>query len=430
LDALAPCETCEQVTYLIDTGIQLALPTIPALDEDLKHKHDLLPSHCLVWCCPKEFNAHLLPNSSRHPLATIAVGALSDTVSELGLSRKKLQYFAQIVEHAMPDNYYHNHKHVLDVVQLMYWQTCSGGPLQTICKDPIVKLSAVLSALVHDLHHPGVNNAFLRAISHPMVEKYGIDSTAEHMHIAVFKQLLQNPDANFLEGLDRSDHFRVIDLVERTVLATDMSKHLTLVNSVMPLDEEHALRHRLALGMKVADLSHCVRNFRTHYMFVDMLKEEFYAQGDKERALGMDVSDGMDRMESYAAIADAQVNFLSLFIAPLFERWAEHNPGCLAAKELVILLQRNVQTWGLLAVKPSGPKYADDPTRRQRRSTVQCLAAPELKRQVLGMKSFSMVARSYGIEYEMKDIDAVLKELDAARLSAKQLNNRRSSNAV
>eukprot|EP00191_Tetraselmis_sp_GSL018_P010921 CAMPEP_0177597386 /NCGR_PEP_ID=MMETSP0419_2-20121207/11679_1 /TAXON_ID=582737 /ORGANISM="Tetraselmis sp., Strain GSL018" /LENGTH=422 /DNA_ID=CAMNT_0019089543 /DNA_START=580 /DNA_END=1848 /DNA_ORIENTATION=- len=399
---------------------------------DLGALHDTLPEHCQVWCSPKDFNGHLLSRSVKRPLATLATAALRKVIAELGLSSTKFQNFAQSVENAMPDNNYHNSVHVLDVLQLMFWQTCDEGPLERICRDPVVKLSALLAALVHDLEHPGVNNTFLRSSDHPIVSKFGMESPSEHMHVSAFKNMLADPDINFLEGFQSSDHARVMDLVERTVLATDMSKHLTLVNAIMPIDDEHALRLRLALGMKIADLSHCVRNFRAHYVFVDMLKEEFYAQGDKERALNLSVSDGMDRMESYATVAGAQVNFLSLFIAPLFERWVEHNPTCFAAKELLILLQWNIQTWGLLAVKPAGPDYDDEPTRRPRRSTVHCLT-PEARRQVLGMKSFSMVARSYGIEYEIQDIDSVLKELDAARtLSRKPLNGepRRNSNAV
>eukprot|EP00951_Prasinocladus_malaysianus_P034068 scaffold341431_cov41-Prasinocladus_malaysianus.AAC.1 len=129
------------------------------------------------------------------------------------------------------------------------------------------------------------------------------------MHVAKFKQLMRNPELDFLAGLSAIDRDRVFDLVEHTVMATDMSRHFELINAELSSDPEHRFRYMLCLAMKISDLSNSVRNFKVHRTFVDRLKQEFYEQGDQEKVLEMEVSLGMDRLEGFKAIAQSQIDF-------------------------------------------------------------------------------------------------------------------------
>lgn len=52
----------------------------------------------------------------------------------------------------------------------------------------------------------------------------------------------------------------------------------------------------LQMALKAADLGHCVSRLPTHKYWSKCLEEEFFAQGDRERALGISpISPLMDR---------------------------------------------------------------------------------------------------------------------------------------
>lgn len=235
------------------------------------------------------------------------------------------------------------------------------GTLCKECQDPYVKLSALVGALVHDLQHPGFTNGFLKATNHPLVEKFGDEATSEKMHVAVFKQILAETETNFLQPLEEPERSRVLDLVEKMVLATDMSRHVSFVEADFPSAYDELLVFKLSLAMKTADLSPCYRNFKIHNAFVDMLKAEFYLQGDFEKSLGAKgTSYGMNREESSADVALSQVHFLSLFIRPLFAKWQNYETTLLITQAQAIL-ERNIESWTIIctAKRSNGPEFAD-----------------------------------------------------------------------
>ena len=244
------------------------------------------------------------------------------------------------------------------------------GPLNELCKDPGIKLAALLAALVHDLRHPGFSNAYLRATNHELVQKFGPDGTAERMHCATFMEFIKDPALDFLEPLGANKRTRIINIVESIVLSTDMAHHADYLNMEEPTNPEASLMYRLGFAMKVSDLSHCVRAFRVHSKFVDMLKNEFYAQGDKEQQLGLPVSFGMSRAESSKEVAQGQVDFLSIFIEPLLNRYAMISSAPLI-KQIQSSLKRNIQSWSLLALDVARPEYMDGKMMIKRSDQVQ-----------------------------------------------------------
>ena len=227
------------------------------------------------------------------------------------------------------------------------------GPISDICEDPVILLSALLGAFVHDLQHPGVTNAFLRSTNHEMFLKYGPKSTAEKMHFDAFLDLIGDPALDFLRPLGHPVRNRVIDLVEEIVLSTDMARHSDFVSMDEPVCPESAvIVFRLSFAMKISDLSHCFRKFQIHRKFTGMLKQEFFAQGDKEIALGLQCSYGMNRDELFQHMAEDQVNFLSIFIQPLLTRYSDICASSLI-NQLQDSLEKNIVSWSVLAAGDS-----------------------------------------------------------------------------
>ena len=264
-------------------------------------------------------------------------------------------------------------------------------------KDPLLKLSALIAALCHDLQHPGVNNQFLRDTAHPLVAEYGREAPSEKMHVALLKRLIDTPDMNFLEPLSSTDRTRVIQTAEAVIFATDMAKHLAFVSAPIPESAPDLQVFKLCLAIKVSDLSHTVRSFQSHKRFSKDLKQEFYAQGEKERKLGRAPSHGMNKDESPADVAAAQIAFLEMFIEPLLERWLIISGSELVA-QLLELLKRNIGSWKMMLdpYNASGqPQFSDGKI-----STAE-LRSDRGKHQrserALYTKSFKNIARAYHV---------------------------------
>ena len=104
------------------------------------------------------------------------------------------------------------------------------------------------------------------------------------------------------------------------VLATDMSKHMSLLadlktmvetkkvagSGVLLLDNYTDRIQVLQNMVHCADLSNPTKPLPAYKLWVDRIMEEFFQQGDKERAGGMDISPMCDRYN--ATVEKSQVS--------------------------------------------------------------------------------------------------------------------------
>merc|ERR1712196_270211 len=70
----------------------------------------------------------------------------------------------------------------------------------------------------------------------------------------------------------------------------------------------------------MADLSHCARPWSVHRTLVACLEEEFFSQGDQEKAAGLPISPMMDRSKDSAATG--QGFFLEKLVRPMLEPYS------------------------------------------------------------------------------------------------------------
>jgi len=71
-------------------------------------------------------------------------------------------------------------RHAFDVFHACYifLQRCGGKNLL----KPIEMFALLLSALIHDVDHPGLNNTFMENTNHPLAIKYNYRSILENHH--------------------------------------------------------------------------------------------------------------------------------------------------------------------------------------------------------------------------------------------------------
>ena len=140
---------------------------------------------------------------------------------------------------------YHNFRHACDVVQATFLFLTSIGIIPVfpeareppvVHKSPVAHLLApihaltlVVSAMGHDVGHPGVNNIFLVKLNAPLAQLYNDRSVLESFHCAAFSQILRRYwPAAFSNVAMRK-------LMISSILATDMALHSQYISGLSGL---------------------------------------------------------------------------------------------------------------------------------------------------------------------------------------------------
>ena len=179
---------------------------------------------------------------------------------------------------------YHNFRHVVDVLQATFHFLVRIGALPPYPsadsipapeKSPIAELlhpfealTLLVTAIGHDVGHPGVNNGFLVTLNAPLAQLYNDRSVLESFHCAAYSQILRRHwPAAFSDTKMRN-------LMISSILATDMGLHFDYMKKLTDLqqklaeknsteewntkmvDEQKALA--CALLIKCADISNVV----------------------------------------------------------------------------------------------------------------------------------------------------------------------------
>lgn len=251
--------------------------------------------------------------------------------------------------------HYHNWRHAVDVTQSVYSflldvRICTPfptdhRPLKQLnaleqLMTPVGGLVLLITAIGHDVGHPGVNNAFLVACNHPLAQMYNDKSVLENYHCAAYLQLLRRhwPSLSNVDGMRQT--------LISTILATDMQRHFEYMTDLGELkrkvdssetdlsdwsdkDREQARQVIMALLMKAADISNVARPFEVSSRWARILMNEFSRQGELESELNIPTClfGGPPKRDDVLAAAQSQKGFLSLFGFPLFSGMNEVMPS-------------------------------------------------------------------------------------------------------
>merc|ERR1712038_571803 len=126
---------------------------------------------------------------------------------------------------------------------------------------------------------------------------YNDESVLENHHLAVAFKLLQNKDLDFLVNLNKKQRQTFRKMVIDMVLATDMSKHMSLLadlktmvetkkvagSGVLLLDNYTDRIQVLQNMIHAADLSNPTKPLNLYRVWVNLISNEFFQQGDQER---------------------------------------------------------------------------------------------------------------------------------------------------
>jgi len=341
----------------------------------------LLPEEC---CC--------LPSTSSTSTASTASPALD-------LLQERLRLFMNATDETYMDVVYHNNRHAADVMMIMHWFFQSH--YMQVRMSPFDHFMSLITAAVHDLGHDGVNNMFHVKSGSSLALRYNDKSVLESMHIATtFQMMREKEELNWFSLLNKAFRTdaedKAVDLqayfrktLIEMVLSTDTVQHDTLmtaftdyvgkVNAAEDRDSsldsgsgdvmgrnlslhdsvkkpEMAKNRQLVLKMLLhaADVSNPLRPQDMMLYFSKRVLKEFWAQGDVERRLGLEVSPLCDRVSGANSVPQGQLGFINFIVKPLF---SQVNALLPEVSEAMIQLDSNVKFWA--GKKEAGATFVD-----------------------------------------------------------------------
>lgn len=248
---------------------------------------------------------------------------------------------------------YHNFRHVVDVLQATFHFLVNvgalaaypaRGPTTPVPKSPVASLltpfdalTLLITAIGHDVGHPGVNNGFLATLNAPLAQLYNDRSVLESFHCAAYAQILRRYWPAAFE--DRGMRALMIS----SILATDMGLHFDYMKKLGDLQEK--LHHSnscegwngrqreehkalaCSLIIKCADISNVARRHDAAVKWMHILVEEFSRQASMEDELGIKSSLIAAPKRDLLSLSNAQLGFMNMFAIPLFQGVADIMPS-------------------------------------------------------------------------------------------------------
>ncbi|XP_054912578.1 cAMP-specific 3',5'-cyclic phosphodiesterase 4B-like isoform X3 [Poeciliopsis prolifica] len=275
-------------------------------------------------------------------------------------------YLMTLEDHYHGNVAYHNSLHAADVAQSTH--VLLSTPALDAAFTDLEILAALFAAAIHDVDHPGVSNQFLINTNSELALMYNDESVLENHHLAVGFKLLHQENCDIFQNLTKRQRQSLRKLVIDMVLATDMSKHMTLLgdlktmvetkkvtsSGVLLLDHYTERIQVLKNIVHCADLSNPTKPLPLYRQWTERIMEEFFRQGDKERERGMEISAMCDKHT--ASVEKSQVGFIDYIVHPLWETWADLvHPD---AQEILDTLEEN-RDW-YLSTMPQSPSPPPD----------------------------------------------------------------------
>lgn len=240
------------------------------------------------------------------------------------ISDEATDLYFKTLEKSYNKNPYHNACHAADVLHTLlffYYQSKLHAHL-----GAIDILSSIIAALGHDVSHPAVTNRFLVNNQHELAFEYNDNSVLENMHCSKTFLIMQRPGCNIFENLVLADYFKARKLIIEMILETDMSKHFEILGrfrtralNLSDIDLENTSDKILVLSMalKCADIGHSAKNKDLHEKWTNLVCQEFFNQGDLEKAKKQTISMYCDRETTN--IPKSQSGFIKNICLPLFK---------------------------------------------------------------------------------------------------------------
>ena len=266
---------------------------------------------------------------------------------KFSINEQTLMNWVSVVEAGYHPNPYHNSMHAADVLHVTNYVIMHGGLRDSVQLRDDDILASLFAATIHDYNHPGINNNYHVKAQSYLATLFNDKSVLENVHVSSVFELMKIPQFDIFKNIGEERKRNLKETVTEMVLATDMVLHAKILSSFKrkaadgsKMTKREDIRLALSMVMKLADISNCTRPHHLYVNWCNHITDEFYLQGDRERALGHPVSPFMDRYNP--TVAKGQMAFMSYIVLPLFECMSEYLP---LIKFTIDLCHQNKDYW-------------------------------------------------------------------------------------
>ncbi|MFI5400372.1 MAG: 3',5'-cyclic nucleotide phosphodiesterase [SAR324 cluster bacterium] len=284
--------------------------------------------------------------AAREELVAQVQGLLNSDglAGRVGAHGERLARFVDEASRMYRENPYHNWAHAVEVTHCAAWLV-SRRRLAEL--PPVDKFWLLISAIAHDLDHPGHNNQWEIATGTLLAQRYAGSAVLERHSLALARELIARPECDFSATMPQAHRLRGQVLLSELIVATDFTAHKSFVEEfqrflqssaeAIDLGDPAASLPILKALIKAADISNVTLDFPEARQWAERVMQEMWAQGRREKALGLPVGplNDAERM----TLEQAQIGFILFVALELFVPLTAIEPE---AAEMVGSLKQNL----------------------------------------------------------------------------------------
>lgn len=265
----------------------------------------------------------------------------------LGINPVTLNNYIRGIADKYHDNPFHNFHHATCVTHFAYKLIQATNAVRYL--SPQQLFGVMISAVVHDVDHPGNTNVFEINSQSYLALVYNDQSVLENHHCSTAFQLMRGASTDILGGLSTAVSAELRKIIVSCVMATDMSVHFQLVDETKKIvsggdynfTEVQDQMFLCRLLVHSADLSNPVRPFHITQAWARRISAEFNLQVAMEQELKMPVLNFMMTPDD-KALCKNETGFASFVVAPMWRSLTGLFPGL---EPLVQQLDHNLSNW-------------------------------------------------------------------------------------
>lgn len=243
-------------------------------------------------------------------------------LEDLNVDPSTLARYIKEVGRHYHDRPFHNLQHATCVSHFTFMLINESKAMENLKIHQVFAI--LLSAVVHDVDHPGNTNLFEINSQSELALRYNDQSVLENHHCSTAFRIMRKPNMQVLAYMPKAIAVEIRKTIIACVMATDMAVHFDLIEETKKRAHEgwkfEEAKDQALLGkilLHAADLSNPVRPYHMTREWAQRISIEFNDQVAREEALGMPVL-GFMMSPDEKAFCKNEIGFASFVVAPMW----------------------------------------------------------------------------------------------------------------
>ena len=298
-----------------------------------------------------------------------------DTLKNLGISTDVMYNIVLNIKDQYLDVPFHNFRHAFMVLQISYLIVKESPLLKRVLGRPEHRFALLVSALCHDIGHPGNNNDFEIRTKSDRALLYSDQSVLENFHCRLASETLLNYKVDKLMPPGTWKSFR--SCMIKAILSTDMKHHTKLKTELykgLRNPDLVQVSDWVAYLVHAADLGSLTLKWELAKGWEERLFDEFSQQAAKEKMRGLPVTPYMSG-QSNTMRSDIQLGFIENILLPWWQSLSQLVPQ-IAPR--VAILKKNYSRY-IAPIDTGGIKLQFQQKMRPRADSFAVPASPAFK---------------------------------------------------